>query len=210
MTNQIQSIALDRLVAHPDNPNRMSKTNFKKLIRNIERTGRYEPLVVRPAPQQPDFYQIINGHHRKRALQELGYKKADSIIWDINDEDADIMLTTLNRLGGSDILEKKLVLLKRLNQRIQTKNLAKLLPQTARQIERLANLKRPKAPPAPAKNSFLNTMVFFLNDKQYKTVAEALSLAGKDGTLPASTKAANNAEALTYIAGQFLNKTKTN
>jgi ParB/RepB/Spo0J family partition protein len=207
--NRISSIPLDKLIAHPDNPNRMSKTNFKKLIRNIERTGRYEPLIVRPSPQQPGFYQIINGHHRKRALQKLGYKKADTLIWNINDEDADIMLTTLNRLGGSDVLEKKLVLLKRLNKRMQTNSLAKLLPQTAKQIERLANLKRPTAPPLPAKNSFLNTMVFFLNDKQHKIVAEALSLAGKDCPLPASTKAANNAEAVTCIARQFLNKTKT-
>jgi ParB-like chromosome segregation protein Spo0J len=193
----------------------MSKTNFKKLIRNIERTGRYEPLIVRPASpakrgEQLGFYQIINGHHRKRALQELGYKKADALIWNISDEDADIMLTTLNRLGGSDIIEKKLVLLRRLNKRMQTNSLAKLLPQTARQIERLANLKRPKAPPMPAKSSFVNTMVFFLNDKQYKIVAEAISLAGRDRTLHASTKAANNAEAVTYIARQFLNKTKTN
>jgi ParB-like chromosome segregation protein Spo0J len=48
--NRVSRIAIDKLVAHPDNPNRMSKTNFAKLVRNIERTGRYEPLVVRPCP----------------------------------------------------------------------------------------------------------------------------------------------------------------
>ena len=56
MVNKIQSIALDKLVAHPDNPNRMSKAKFAKLLRNIERTGRYEPLVVRPCPQKPDCF----------------------------------------------------------------------------------------------------------------------------------------------------------
>ncbi len=50
MNNSIQSIAIDRLIPHPDNPNRMSKANFDKLVRNIERSGRYEPLVVRPLP----------------------------------------------------------------------------------------------------------------------------------------------------------------
>jgi ParB-like chromosome segregation protein Spo0J len=76
MLNQVQSIALDKLVAHPDNPNRMSKAKFAKLLRNIERTGRYEPLVVRSCPQKPDCFQIINGHHRLQALIELGNKTA--------------------------------------------------------------------------------------------------------------------------------------
>ena len=49
----IQSIALDGLIAHPDNPNRMSSGNFAKLVRNIEQTGRYEPLIVRPYREKP-------------------------------------------------------------------------------------------------------------------------------------------------------------
>ena len=140
MVNQVQSIALDKLVAHPDNPNRMSKAKFAKLIRNIERTGRYEPLVVRPCTQKPDCFQIINGHHRWRALRELGYKTTEALVWDVNDQDTDILLATLNRLGGSDILDKKLALLKRLNKSSfdgRTAKLAKLLPQTANQIRRL-------------------------------------------------------------------------
>jgi hypothetical protein len=48
MANVIRSIGLDKLVAHPDNPNKMSKANLAKLVRNIERTSRYEPLIVRP------------------------------------------------------------------------------------------------------------------------------------------------------------------
>ena len=152
--NRVSRIAIDKFVAHPDNPNRMSKANFTKLIRNIEQTGRYEPLIVRPCPQKnchscasrnPDddrisCFQIINGHHRWQALRELGYKTAEAIVWDIDDTDTDILLATLNRLGGSDILEKKLVLLKRLNQRMDTRELAKLLPQTTKQIERLTSI----------------------------------------------------------------------
>ena len=143
MVNQVQSIALDKLVAHTDNPNRMSKAKFAKLIRNIERTGRYEPLVVRSCPRKLECFQIINGHHRWRALRELGYKTAEVVVWDVNDQDTDILLATLNRLGGSDVLDKKLALLKRLNQsafRGQASELAKLLPQTANQIKRLTEL----------------------------------------------------------------------
>ena len=139
----IQAIAIKKLVPHPDNPNRQSKINFAKLVRNIERTGMYEPLVVRPHPEKKGFFQLINGHHRCRALEQLGYKQANVIVWDIDDEQTDILLATLNRLGGSDELSKKLVLLKRLSENFKTKELGRLLPQTARQIERLVNLKVP-------------------------------------------------------------------
>jgi len=238
--NRVSKIALDKLVAHPDNPNRMSKTNFAKLVRNIERTGRYEPLVVRPCPQKnchscasrsPDdnrksCFQIINGHHRWQALRELGYKTADVIVWDIDDRDADILLATLNRLGGSDILEKKLALLKRLNQRMEIGKLAKLLPFRTGQIERLAELtiSNCRMTVENRKPKFLNPLVFFVNDKQQKTIENALSLARVQSQLPSSKrtraahdgeaarldsissgKAAKNAAALEYIAQHFLN-----
>ncbi len=200
MTNKIESIAIDRLVAHPDNPNRMSKANFAKLVRHIERTGRYEPLIVRPCPGVPGSFQIINGHHRVRALAQLGYKTADAVVWDVDDAQANILLATLNRLGGCDILEKKLALLKKLSHQMRIKDLAKLLPQTAKQIERLTNLKMPVAP-ANAK-AFAMPMVFFLSAEQFADVEDALFLAQLDSKQ--KTKAAKRAAGLTEIARFFL------
>jgi hypothetical protein len=37
MASTIESIQLEKLLPHPDNPNRMSKANFAKLIRNIHK-----------------------------------------------------------------------------------------------------------------------------------------------------------------------------
>ena len=73
--NTIKTIVLSKLIAHPDNPNVMSDSTFRKLVRNIERTGLYEPIVVRPHPDEKDHsatadkFQIINGHHRVKALE---------------------------------------------------------------------------------------------------------------------------------------------
>ena len=102
MTNLVQRVAMDKLEAHPDNPNQQSKANFCKLIRNVERTGRYEPILVRPHPEKENHFQIINGHHRRRALEKLGYEEADCIVWDVDDEQTDILLATVNRLCGTD------------------------------------------------------------------------------------------------------------
>jgi len=238
MTNSVRTIALDKLVAHPDNPNQQSKVNFGKLVRNIERTGRYEPLIVRPCPnksktvtpakagvQKEDdamdsrlrgndiketngCFQIINGEHRYRALAKLGYKTADCIVWDIDDEQTDVLLATLNRLGGSDNLSRKLNLLKRLNKRMESAELAKLLPQTAKQIERLANLKMPSRLAETNAKCFLNPMVFFVNDAQQKTIENALSLTKESRS--EKTKALRRAAALARIAGDFLNQSNFN
>ena len=200
--NQLSSIPIKNLVAHPDKPNQMSKKNFAKLVRNIERTGRYEPLVVRPCPGREGFFQLINGHHRCRALAEIGHETADAMVWDIDDHDADVLLATINRLGGRDILDKKLALLCRLNKRMQDCDLAKLLPLSRPQIQKLTKissdgLSRIKL----AKPDFAIPLVFFVNRRQQKIIESALSLARKSGG--GKTKAQKNAAALTHISEQL-------
>ena len=219
MANSIQSIPLDKLVEHPDNPNRMSSSTLAKLIRNIKRTGRYEPLVVRPHPKRKRRFEIINGHHRCRALRQLGFKRADVVVWDVDDEQADIYLATLNRLGGSDQLAGKIALLKRLTEKMNTRQLARLLPQTPGQIKRLVNLRLPNAPAKPPPKPSANPIVFFMTDKQKATITEALSLAehpchaerseasGAKRRGPRLSKAAGNAIALTRIAQHFVEAT---
>jgi ParB/RepB/Spo0J family partition protein len=216
ISNRVSRIAIDRLVPHPDNPNRMSRAGLARLVRNIERTGRYEPLVVRPSPESTGFFQIINGHHRWKALRELGYKTAEAVVWDVDDREADILLATLNRLGGTDMLEKKLALLKRLNQRMQTRELVKLLPQSAKQIQRLtrmpcdgfARITSVKSGNDKSGTSvFPIPLVFFLNDKQHKIVERALSLAHRGDLRTSPEKAAKKAAALTHMAQKFLKKT---
>ena len=204
--NSIQSIPMAKLVAHPDSPNEQSKANFARLVRNIERTGRYEPLVVRPSPENPGCYQIINGHHRRQALARLGHDAADCIVWDIDDEQTDILLATLNRLGGTDALSKKLRLLRRLNNRHSPGEIAKLIPQTRQQIERLMNLRMPRRPAEINAKSLANPVVFFLDDEQQRVVEQALSVAGQDKE--EKTKAARRAAALTRVSEHFLSALK--
>lgn len=199
--NQVTSIPIDTLVAHPGNPNRMSKRNFARLVRNIGRTGRYEPLVVR---RQGDCFQIINGHHRCQALKQLGYETVDAVVWNVDDNDVDILLSTLNRLGGSDVLDKKLALLDRINRNMHAREMARLLPFTRSQIEKLRNIKIPSAPAKINIKSFAVPMVFFLNDAQQEIVAKALASARESQN--EKTKAARNAAALTEIAQCFIRK----
>lgn len=201
--NRVTSIPIDRLIAHPGSPNRMSKRNFARLVRNIERTGRYEPLVIR---RKGDSFQIINGHNRCRALKQLDYEAVDAIVWDVDDAEADILLCSLNRLKGSDVLDKKLSLLDRINDEMFAREMSKLLPFTRSQIEKLRSLKVPSAPAKIDVKSFAVPMVFFLSAEQQQLVSEAM--ASVKGNRSEKTKAARNAAALTEMAQCFI-KDKT-
>lgn len=55
----LQDIPVELLVPHPENSNFMDAETLKKLRRHIERTGRYEPLTVRPHPSEEGKFQII-------------------------------------------------------------------------------------------------------------------------------------------------------
>ena len=201
MIASIRDIALDRLVPHPDNANRMSRANFAKLVRNIERMGRYEPIVVRPCPNRPGFFQIINGHHRCEALHKLGCATAQAVVWRIDDEQTDILLATLNRLGGRDTLDKKRALLQRLRTRIPTRKLARLLPQTLGQIERLTAGEASTATVRKKADSLAIPIVFFVDEGQQRKIEDALSAATSH---EGQTRAVKRAAALTHVAEEFL------
>ena len=192
------SIPIDKLIAHSGNSNRMSKRNFARLVRNIERTGFYEPLVVR---RQGDCFQIISGRNRWLALKQLGCETVDAVVLDVDDDEADILLCSLNRLRGSDVLEKKRALLSRINRNMHTCEMAKLLPFTRSQIEKLKNIKVPSAPVKIDVKSFVVPMVFFVSAEQQRIIAKALA---STPDANAKTKAARNAAALTEIAQCFV------
>lgn len=198
MTTKIRHIPLEKLLAHPDNPNRMSRASFRKLMRHIRETGRYEPLVVRPHPQRKGFFQIINGNHRCAALRELGHAKAQAVVWDIDDEHTDILLSTLNRLTGRDQLDRKLTILRRLSARQSPKELAKLLPQTKGQLERLTTAKPLPSVKQDKTYAFAIPMVFYVSEEQQGIIESAL--APMVAQSEATTKAARRASALTQIA----------
>jgi ParB/RepB/Spo0J family partition protein len=201
---ELKTIAISKLVAHPANPNVMSEVKFNKLVRNIERTGLYEPIVVRPHPKKKDHFQIINGHHRVKALEKLGRKEADCVVWDVDDEQAEVLLATLNRLTGSDEPARKIELLKRLKERFGLPGLSKLLPQTRRQIEQLTNLKLSAVPVRPAGGVFAIPLVFFVTKAQQEIIESAIK---KVILQQSQTKAQQRAAAIASIAERYLHST---
>ena len=181
MNANMVSIELTRLKANIENPNRMTKKNFDKLVEHIKDSGNYEPIVVREHPREEGAYEIINGHHRAMALRQLGSAHADCVVWDVDDDQVRILLTTLNRLGGRDVLEKKAQIIRSLSERFDVKELARLLPDSAKQIGKLAMLgsgERIKLSLGESGDMPVS-VVFLMSKEQKEIVTEAVKAAAK-------------------------------
>jgi ParB/RepB/Spo0J family partition protein len=193
----IQEIPIDLLIPHPANPNRMSDSAFAKLCRNIQQTGLYEPVVVRPAG---DNFQILNGHHRVKALTKLGAQTVSAVVWDVEDKSALTLLASLNRLTGRDEPSQKRSLYGQLHTKFTLKELAKILPATSGQIVKLALGKLPRTP--VLSGDIPEPVVFLLNTNQRAIVEKVLESACEK--IPEGTKAQKKAAAITMIAESFV------
>jgi ParB/RepB/Spo0J family partition protein len=193
----IQEIPIDLLIPHPANPNRMSASAFAKLCRNIQQTGLYEPVVVRPAG---DKFQIINGHHRVNALTKLGAQTVSAVVWDVEDKSALTLLASLNRLTGKDEPSQKRSLYGQLHTKFSLKELAKILPATSGQIVKLALGKLPRTP--VLSGDIPEPVVFLLNKNQRAIVEKALQWACE--MIPDSITSNKKSTAITLIAESFI------
>ncbi len=176
------TIALDLLDDHPDNANRMGEELLAKLVAHIRDNGKYPPLIIRPHPQHAGRYQILDGHHRAKALHQLGRTEACCEIWDVDDGETDLLLLTLNRLCGVDDPYRRGALLKRVATLSGLKELAAKLPEDMQKIRKL--IETTQAPPSPAPPPDLASMpqavTFFLTAPQRDRLFDRLKAVARD------------------------------
>lgn len=67
---KVIKMLITKLKEAPYNPNRMNKSKFRRLVKNIKKTKAYSPLFYNERTGH-----VPGGNHRLRALQELGYKE---------------------------------------------------------------------------------------------------------------------------------------
>ncbi len=204
-------VPLDDLVAHPLNSNVMPADLQEKLRVNIQRTGRYPFLVVRPHPDEPGKFQVLDGHHRVAILRDLGHTEARCDVWQVDDREAKLLLATLNRLQGQDLPIRRAQLIHELLGEMSTTDLAGLLPETDKQLEELhALLEFPAdeiaaqlAAQAEEEEKVLpRVMSFVVTPDQEKVIEQAVELAS-DGTPGRDRKSRGLANlARSYLAHQ--------
>ena len=84
---KVIEIEIERLRSFKNHPYKVVEDDDMHLLKDsIKKYGILNPLVVRPLPDS--VYEIISGHRRKYAAEQLGYRKVPVIIRTLNDKDA--------------------------------------------------------------------------------------------------------------------------
>ena len=83
---KVVEIEIERLRDFKNHPFKVqADSQMKELQESIKKYGILNPLIVRPRPE--GFYEIISGHRRKYAAQQLKYTKVPVIIRYMIEED---------------------------------------------------------------------------------------------------------------------------
>ena len=203
-----QMVPIAGLSPHPLNSNVMPEDLREKLKAHIRRSGRYPFIVVRPNPEEPGRFQILDGHHRVEILRELGHEEARCDVWQVDDREAKLLLATLNRLEGQDSPIRRAQLIHELLGEMSMGDLAGLLPETDKQLEELETLLQFPAEEiasllaeqaADQERVLPRVLTFVVSPEQEELIERAVELAS-DGTAGRDRKA----RGLANLARTFL------
>ncbi|MHB1158117.1 MAG: ParB/RepB/Spo0J family partition protein [Phycisphaerales bacterium] len=206
MSQQVRMIELSRLRAHGSNSNVMKEELLEKLAGHIGASGRYPPIVVREmsdatgAMNRPrrrgqligPAYQVLDGHHRWKALERLGHTHAACVVWEADDAEALVLLATLNRLQGQDDPRKRAALVGELHEKFgkTARELGRLLPDAGEDLKKLLEMGKEVRLPPLKKVDEADLPVgvfFFLDGAQREKLDEALERMGGPRT-PRTTR----------------------
>lgn len=205
----VKNVALSSLLPHPLNSNRMDPDTFTKLRRHIEKSGRYEPLTVRPHPLEAGKFEVVNGHHRMKALQSLGHDTGVCNVWELDDDQTHLYLATLNRLSGNDVPERRAILLDELLEHHELSELIALLPDPEGDLKAIAQLDGLHVAPAGGEMPSVEevevpqVMTFMLSDAHAMELNMAI-----DRMIDASRSPMARGQALAAVARFYLGHTE--
>lgn len=100
---QVISVALDRLIHDPNNPNKMSDEDYASLAANIKRAGAMlQPILVQEAGDDEGElrFKIVDGHHRAKASADAGLTHVIAVVWDGTEEMRQAVAIGFNKIHG--------------------------------------------------------------------------------------------------------------
>lgn len=85
----------------------ISENKFEELKSSIEMNGLLVPIIVRELSN--NTFEILSGHNRVRAYKELGYKTIPSIIKNVDDDNAKLIMIDTNVSQRDKLLPSELM-----------------------------------------------------------------------------------------------------
>lgn len=122
------TVPINHIVPNRWNPNVQSKEMFAKGVNSVKELGMLGSILVR---ETGGVYEILDGEHRWRYMQELGYTECPvETMGEVSDEMAQTLTILMNNIRGKDDVEKRAKIFEALNE-----GQLQLLPFTQEEIE---------------------------------------------------------------------------
>ncbi|MCW5718020.1 MAG: ParB/RepB/Spo0J family partition protein [Bauldia sp.] len=98
-----RKVPLEFLTANPRNPRKtFDGDELDQLAASVREKGIVQPILVRPAPGQPNRFEIIAGERRWRAAQKAGLHEVPVTVQDVSDKEA-LELAIIENVQRADL-----------------------------------------------------------------------------------------------------------
>lgn len=108
---------------------------YAAILASIKEVGVIEPLMVFPQKGNPGFYQLVDGHFRLAACQELGKAEVDCLV--STDDEGFTYNARINRLAP---IQERQMILKAVESGLSIERIAKVLNLKASDIKTRLNM----------------------------------------------------------------------
>ena len=93
--DKLLEVSLELLDNYPDNKFRPIQGEvWEEFVESVRKNGILTPITVRP--KEFGRYEILSGHNRKRAAEEVGIKTIQAIVKDVDDVEASAIVGVSN------------------------------------------------------------------------------------------------------------------
>ena len=92
---KVEEIDISKISDFPNHPFKVKDDDkMEEMVKSIKQYGVILPVIVRP--KNDGTYEMISGHRRKRACELAGVKQIRSIVKDLSDDEATILMVDSN------------------------------------------------------------------------------------------------------------------
>ena len=92
---EVEEIDISKISDFPNHPFKVNDDDkMEEMVKSIKQYGVILPVIVRP--KENGTYEMISGHRRKRACELAGVKQIRSIVKDLSDDEATILMVDSN------------------------------------------------------------------------------------------------------------------
>ena len=92
---KVEEIDISKISDFPNHPFKVKDDDkMEEMVKSIKQYGVILPVIVRP--KDDGTYEMISGHRRKRACELAGVKQIRTIVKDLSDDEATILMVDSN------------------------------------------------------------------------------------------------------------------